>query len=460
MIKFKEGNLRVPRLQRPVYVVAGGMTDFRKRYTEKATEELVVEAARMAFEENDLKVSADELRGMVNFCVYSQFADHFGDQLLAEARVHDALGFDPLGNFGVKTGGATGGSSVLAGMMAVASGYASCVPVVGWERMDEVGTREGNAYIASAADKNFESELGWIYTSYYALMAQRYLHENDVARDVLAKIAVKNRGYARYSPFSQAPLDITEQDVLESRFVSDPLSFLDCCLMSTGAACLVLADEETAFKISDDPIKLTMGAGSHTLRTADRRDMEIPLLPNETPDLYKDYKWEYPGFSSFLAARMAAYYAYNAAGIHDPVEDFDLLETHDAFTISDIQTYEDIGLRPYGRGREFIESGDAYFEGKLPTNLTGGLLGTMHSVGATGIFQIVETMWQLQGKWAKYHADPQLWQRFGKTKPEQFRDLQVKNPRRACTVSHAGTGSHVTVSVLEKVTKEYHHEPA
>jgi len=450
MIRFKEGNLRVPKLERPVYVVAGGMTDFRKRYPEKATEELVIEAAKMCFEENDLKVSLEELRGMVNFCVYSQFADHFGDQLLAEARVNDALGFDPLGNFGVKTGGATGGSSVLAGVMAVASGYASCVPVVGWERMDEVGTREGNSYIASAADKNFESELGWIYTSYYALMAQRYLYENDVSREVLAKIAVKNRGYAQYSPFSQAPADISEQDVLDSRFVSDPLSFLDCCLMSTGVACLILCDEETAFKISDDPIKITMGAGSHTLRTADRRDMEIPLLPNESPDLYKDYKWEYPGFSSFLAARMAAYYAYNAAGIHDPVEDFDLLETHDAFTISDIQTYEDIGLRPYGKGREFIESGDAYFEGRLPTNLTGGLLGTMHSVGATGIFQIIETVWQLQGKWNKYHSDPQMWSRFGKTKPENFRDLQVPNARRGCAVSHAGTGSHVTVSVLEK----------
>jgi acetyl-CoA C-acetyltransferase len=460
MITFTEGNLRVPKLQQPVYVVAGGMTDFRKKYHEKATEELIVEAAKMAFEENDLKVSAQELRGMVNFCVYSQWADHFGDQLLAEARMHDALGLDPVGNFGIKSGGATGGSSVLAGMMAVASGYASCVPVIGWERMDEVGTREGNAYIALAADRNFESELGWIYASYYALMAQRYLHENEVPREVLAKIAVKTRSYAKNSPFAQAPMDITEEDVLESRFVSDPLSFLDCCLMSTGAACLILADEETAFKLTDNPIKLTMGAGSHTLRGADRRAMEIPLLPNETPDTYKDYKWEFPGFSSFLAARMAAYYAYHAAGITDPVEDFDLLETHDAFTISDIQTYEDLGLRPYGRGREFIESGDAYFEGRLPTNLSGGLMGTMHSIGATGIFQIIETVWQLQGKWANFHADPALWQRFGKSKPEDFRNLQVQKPHRGCTVSHAGTGSHVTVSVLENVTGRYHYESA
>ena len=283
MIKFKKGNLRIPKLQRPVYVVAGGMTDFRKRYPEKATEELVVEAAKMAFEENDLKISPDELRGKVNFCVYSQFADHFGDQLLAEARVHDALGFDPLGNFGVKTGGATGGSSVLAGVMAVASGYASCVPVVGWERMDEVGTREGNSYIASAADKNFESELGWIYTSYYALMAQRYLYENEVARDVLAKIAVKNRGYARYSPFAQAPMDITEQDVLESKFVSDPLSFLDCCLMSTGAACLVLADEQTAFQITDDPIKITMGPARTRCAPPTGATWKFPCCPTKHP---------------------------------------------------------------------------------------------------------------------------------------------------------------------------------
>ncbi|MBI2951036.1 hypothetical protein HYY27_03025, partial [bacterium] len=141
MITFGEGNLRIPRFARPVYVVAGGLTDFRKRYPEKATEELVVEAFNMAVLENDLRVSVSEFKRMVSFCVYSQFADHFGDQLLAAARVHDALGLDPVGNFEAKTGGATGGHAVLAGAMAVASGYADVVPVVGWERMDETPTR-------------------------------------------------------------------------------------------------------------------------------------------------------------------------------------------------------------------------------------------------------------------------------------------------------------------------------
>ena len=455
MIKFGPGNLRIPKFEKPVYCVAGGLTDYRKKYWEKNTSQLCTEATRMAVEENDLKVSPEEFRRMVNWVVYSQFADHFGDQLLAASKIHDYLGFDPLGNIEVKTGGATGGSSVLAAAQAVASGYANCVPVVAWERMDDVSTKVGNAYIASAACKDFESELGWMYAAYYALMAQRYQYENEVPHEILAKIACKNHEYACYSPYAQNPGKYTVEDVLKNDIVSDPLTFLECCVMSVGAATLILCDEETAYKLSDTPIKFAaICGGTHTLRTADRRDMPILLLPNETEDTYKEYKdsrrTEWPGFSSFLAARMAAYLAYNMAGIKDPVEDFDLLETHDAFTISDIQTYEDIGLRPYGRGREFIESGDCYYEGRLPTNLSGGLIGTMHAVGATGVFQIIELLWQLQGKWDKFHANPELWNRYGKKKPDDFRNLQVKNAKRGCAISHAGTGSHVTCTILEK----------
>ena len=237
--------------------------------------------------------------------------------------------------------------------------------------------------------------------------------------------------------------------------VSDPLTFLECCVMSVGSAVLILCDEKVAYELSDNPIQITACCGgTHTLRTADRRHMPILLLPNETEETYKDYfkgnRNDWPGFSSFLAARMAAYLAYNQAGIKDPVKDFDILETHDAFTISDIQTYEDIGLRPYGRGREFVESGQAFYEGELPTNLSGGLIGSMHAVGATGIFQLVEVLWQLQNKWGKYHEPDELWSRYGKTKPEDFRNLQVKDARRGCAISHAGTGSHVTVAILER----------
>ncbi len=450
MIKLERGNLRIPELSRPVYAVAGGMTDFRKAYPQKQTTELCMDAMRMAVED-DLGLSVKEFRPLVDNVIYSQFADHFGDQLLAAAKVHDYLGFDPLPNVEIKTGGATGGSAVKEGILSIASGYASLVPVVGWERMDEVSTRQGNAYIAAAADKDFESELGWLYTSYYALMMRRYLRENNPPREALAKIAQKNHHYARFSPYSQNPAEYTIDEILNSKVVSDPLTFPECCVMSTGAAALILADEETAFKLTDKPVKVTgVGQGTHTLKTADRRDMPILLLPNETEETYKDRKNEWPGFTSFLAARFAAYQAYNMAGIKDPVEDLDVLETHDAFTVSDIQTWEDIGLRPYGKGYEFIESGDAYYEGRLPNNLSGGLLGTMHAVGATGVFQLVEVLWQLKGDWEKFHADPKYWERFGKTKPEDFRNLQVPDAKRGMAISHAGTGSHVTSIIFER----------
>lgn len=451
MIELGEGNLRIPKLERPVYVVAGGMTDFRKAYPEKQSTELCMDAMRMAVLENDLKVDLKEFKRMVNFCVYSQFADHFGDQLLAAAKIHDYLGFDPVGNIEVKTGGATGGSAVLVGTAMVASGYASVVPVIGWERMDEVSTRQGNAYIASAACKDFESELGWLYGTYYALMMRRYLHAYNPSRETLAKIAQKNHRYALSSPFSHLAKNYTLEEIADAAVVSDPLTFPECCAMSVGSAAIILADEENAFKLTDNPILVKgIGAGSHTLRTADRRDMDVLLLPDESPDLYKGRVEKWPGFTGFLAARFAARLAYHAAGIINPLEELDVLETHDAFSVSDIQTYEDIGLRPYGRGAEFIESGDAYYGGKLSTNLSGGLLGTMHSVGATGIFQVAEVFWQIQGNWSKFHEDAKMWTRFGKTKPANFKNLQVPNAKTGMAISHAGTGSHVTCTILSR----------
>jgi acetyl-CoA C-acetyltransferase len=397
------------------------------------------------------KMSMQEFLGEPNYAVHSQFADHFSDQLLHEAKIHDYHGYNPIGNVGVKTGGATGGTAANTAIMAVASGYASVVPVVGWERMDEVDTRQGNAYIASAACKDFESNLGWSYTGYYALMLQRYIAECNPKRETLAKIAQKNHHYARFSPFSQLPGDYSIEEILAAKIVSDPLTFPECCAMSVGAASLIFCDEENAYRFTDHPVEVIgMGAGSDTLRTADRRDMPILLLPNETEETYKDRTGEWPGFTSFLAARFAARQAYLMAGITDPVEELDLAETHDAFTVSDIQTYEDVGFRPYGRGAEFVESGDAYLGGRLPTNLSGGLIGSMHAVGATGLFQLAQIFWQTRGQWDEIHGDKKLWERYGKIKPADFKSLQVPNAKRGMAISHAGTGSHVTCIILER----------
>jgi acetyl-CoA C-acetyltransferase len=467
MIRFSQQQLRIPRLTRPVYLVTAGQSLFDRAIPEKRTEELCVDALTMAAEL--IGLSPAELKRYLHSCYYGHFADHFGDQLLGEAVIHDRLGLDPLGNVGIKTGGATGGSTLWEAVKAVASGYSDCALAMGWERMDEVPTDEGNFLISCAADKDWESPLGHIYTGYYAVMAQRYWQvfgkAEDSFRRTLAEISVKHHGYARMNPFAQAPMKITVDDVLNSPVVAYPLRALDCCLMSVGAACAIICDEDTAVELSrkspHKPLRIWVAAGSHTLRPADRLHMQIPLLPNETAEQYRDLGQRfagadrYPGFTSFLGARMAALYAYGMTGVIDPSEDLDLLELHDAFTISDVQTYEDIGVRPYGEGRDYVESGDCYHTnphtggpGRLPSNISGGLIGCTHAVGATGIMQAFEVATHIWNRWSEIHGDEARWRAFRREKPADWTDLQVKGARRGMAISHAGVGSHVTATVL------------
>ncbi|HDP80186.1 MAG TPA: hypothetical protein ENN21_05020 [Spirochaetes bacterium] len=172
MIKFSDKQLKVPKLMRPVYMVTAGQSKFDRAMPDKRTEELCVDALTMAAQMLDMEPA--KLKEYIHTCYYGHFADHFGDQLLGEAVIHDRLGLDPLGNIGVKTGGATGGSTLWEAVKAVASGYSDCALAMGWERMDEVPTDEGNFLISCAADKDWESPLGHIYTGYYAVMAQKY----------------------------------------------------------------------------------------------------------------------------------------------------------------------------------------------------------------------------------------------------------------------------------------------
>jgi len=464
MITFSDRQLKIPKMNKPVYLVTAGMSKFARAMPDKKTEEICIQAFTEAA--NFIDMTPAQLKKYIHTCYYGHFADHFGDQLLGEAAIHDRLGLDPLGNCGVKTGGATGGTTLWEAYKTIASGYSDCTLAMGWERMDEVPTDEGNHLISCAADKDWETPMGHIYTGYYAVMAQKYWQvygkQEDSFRRTMAEIAVKNRGYGRMNPHAHGGMKITVEDVLNSPIVAHPLRALDCCLMSVGAACGILADEKTAHEMTDNPLRIDIAAGSHTLRAADRRDMEIPLLPNEDRNTYKDLDKRfpggerYPGFTGFLAARMAAYYAYNMVGVNDPTRDMDLVELHDAFTISDIQTYEDIGIRPYGEGRKYVESGDCYHTnprtgepGKLPANLAGGLIGNMHAVGATGLMQVTEVAQHLWNRWGEMHGDPAKWERFGREKPKDWQNLQVKGAKRGLAISHAGVGSHVTCTILQ-----------
>jgi acetyl-CoA C-acetyltransferase len=139
--------------------------------------------------------------------------------------------------------------------------------------------------------------------------------------------------------------------------------------------------------------------------------------------------------------------AYKMAGIYHPLQELDFIELHDAYTSSEIQTYEDLGLCRYGEGGPFAVSGKAFMPDidyglkapeapQCPVNPSGGLIACGHPVGATGLMQGVFAIWQLQGSIHKHFGDA---------------TLQVKNAVRGAIHSHAGTGTYVTVSILERV---------
>ncbi len=148
---------------------------------------------------------------------------------------------------------------------------------------------------------------------------------------------------------------------------------------------------------------------------------------------------------------MAAKLAYEMAGITDPREELDFVELHDAYTSSEIQTYEDIGLCRYGEGGSYVDGGHPFMPNidyglsfpsvsltqrdHIPVNPSGGLLACGHPVGATGLMQAVFAFWQLQGSIGKHLGDAAL---------------QIADAKRGLIHSHAGTGTYITVSILER----------
>jgi acetyl-CoA C-acetyltransferase len=357
----------------------------------------------------------------------------------------DYLGLCPKPNKRIEGGGATGGLCFQGAWEAVASGRMDVCLAFGFETMSHVQTWKGNEFIALASDVNFDYPVGGFYSGYYAMMVNRHMHEFGTTVEQLAMVSVKNHMNAYNNPYAQKRKRLTIQDVRDSEMVAYPLTLLDICVMSDGAAACILASEEAAFKLTDRPVKITgIGTGTDMMRMADRPHGEVILAPNEKKSDYRNLK--YPGVHSFRAGRSAGLQAYKMAGITDPVREIDFVELHDAYTSSEIQTYEDLALCKYGEGGKFVEEGHPFMpqidyglklktKGTIPVNPSGGLIACGHPVGATGLMQAVFAFWQIQGTIKKHYGSP---------------ELQLKKANRGLIHSHAGTGTYVTVSILER----------
>src|SRR5512143_846898 len=438
---------------RPVYAVAGGVSKFAKARPDKTFQAVVKEAYDYAIQ--DIGLEFPTFTRIVDGSVASYFSDHFARQLMAGIMAQDYLGLCPKPSHRVEGGGATGGLCFQEAWKSVASGHMDVCVAYGFETMSHVETWKGNEFIALASDVSFDYPVGGFYSGYYAMMVTRHMKEFGTTAEQMAHVSVKNYINAFHNPYAQKSQRITIKDVRQAPMVA------------CGAA-VILASEGGLKKlgaagasIARPLVKVTgIGRGTDAMRMADRPHMDYDFFmkhyateqeksSDETRAYYRelwDRGFRYPGVHSFRAGRTAGNMAYRHAGITDPLHELGFIELHDAYTSSEIQTYEDMGLCRYGEGGPFAESGKAFLPNidygldlkektACAVNPSGGLIACGHPVGATGLMQAVFAIWQLQGTIKKHFRDDRL---------------QVQDAKRGAIHSHAGTGTYVSISVLER----------
>ncbi len=451
---------------RPVYLISGGVSKFAKARPDKTFQAVIKEAYDYAIE--DIGLDFPTFASRADGSVASYFSDHFARQLMAGIMAQDYLGLCPKPSHRVEGGGATGGLCFQEAWKSVASGHMDVCVAYGFETMSHVETWKGNEFIALASDVSFDYPVGGFYSGYYAMMVTRHMKEFGTTVEQMAHVSVKNHINAFHNPYAQKRNRYSIEDVRSSPMVAWPLTRLDICVMSDGAAVTILASEAglqkleaAGAKISRPLVKVAgIGRGTDAMRMADRPHVDYDFFMEnyateqekgsaETRKYYKklwDHGTRYPGVHSFRAGRTAGNMAYKHAGIADPLKELDFVELHDAYTSSEIQTYEDMGLCRYGEGGPFAASGKAHLPGidyghklpeksECPVNPSGGLIACGHPVGATGLMQGVFALWQLQNSIEKHFGDGAL---------------QVKNAKRGAIHSHAGTGTYVSISILEQ----------
>ncbi|MEV0522009.1 lipid-transfer protein [Streptomyces sp. NPDC050439] len=279
---------------------------------------------------------------------------------------------------------ATGSTALWLARQAVESGAADCVLAVGFEQM-----RRG-ALTTVWPDRpeplaRFEDVATAVQGASDAPSAARlfggagvaYAERHGLAPDTFARIAVKARAHAAHNPDAVFRTPVSVEEVLASPSIYGPLTRLQCCPPTCGAAAAVITSESFA--------------RAHGLDSS--ISIAAQAMTTDTPDTFAER--DLMKLVGYDMTRKAAAQVYEQAGV-DPY-DLTVVELHDCFTTNELITYEALGLTPEGTAEKFIADGDNTYGGRVVTNPSGGLLSKGHPLGATGLAQCTELVRQLRG---------------------------------------------------------------
>jgi len=350
-----------------VGIVGVGHARFGKR-SDATIRELAHEAVVPALE--DAAITVRDL----DASVIAIAGEEFAGQGAPAAVVQDYIGLSGKPTFRVEAACATGSAGIRTGWSLIRSELAEVVLVLGAETMTHLSSARATELMARAGDTKWEYPFGITFPGFYALMATAHMNQFGTTREQLSMVSVKNHKYGAMNPYAHLRKVITLEEAVKSVIISYPLNLYDCCLISDGAAAVILANEERSKQMNDTPIWIEgLGAASDAMLISER-----------------------PTLTGLTGSRLAAEEAYEMAGI--AAKDVDVAEVHDCFTIAEIMAYEDLGFCEKGEGGRFIEEGQSYIGGRTPVNIDGGLKSKGHPLGATGVSMAVEITKQLRGE--------------------------------------------------------------
>jgi benzoylsuccinyl-CoA thiolase BbsB subunit len=345
---------------RGVSIVGAGMIRFGKfpsRMIEDMGAEAVIQALRHA--------------GMGHREIQAAFVGNVGQPPNAGQRILDQAGMSGVPVLNHENACSSSSAALRDAYVAVASGEYDRVLVVGAEQM----TKKIKGLIPIEDGANLMVDMGMVMPAFFALMARRHMQEYGTTREQLAQVSVKNHRHGALNPYAQYQKEVTLSEVLNSAVIAEPITLLQCTPIGDGAAALVMTTSREARRWTSRPVKV------------------------EASVFAAGFSRKEPSVGTIEVCCRAARQTYEIAGIGP--EDMDVVELHDCFTAHEILAVEDLGLAPKGEGGRMAVEGTTALGGKIPVNPSGGLLSKGHPLGATGVAQVVELVWQLRGECGK-----------------------------------------------------------
>ena len=359
---------------RKVNVIGVGMVKFQKPGASDEYDVMAAAATKTAIA--DAKVEFKHIEQAFVGYVY-------GDSTCGQRAVYD-VGLTGIPVINVNNNCSTGSTALFLARQAIEGGLAECVLVVGFEQMEKGALGSNFNDRTNPLDQHagvMSRVQGFNQAPPAAQMfggaGREYRWKYGTKRETFAKISEKARKHASKNPYAIFNTLLSVEQVLASEEVFDPLTRFQCCPPTCGAAAAILCSEEFAKKHGiSKPVYIAAQA-----------------MTTDYPSTFEDSMIKMVGYDM---AKACAKQVYEKAGVG--VEDVDVIELHDCFTANELLTYEAIGLCKEGEAEKFIEAGDNTYGGKFVTNPSGGLLSKGHPLGATGLAQCTELVWQLRGQ--------------------------------------------------------------